>query len=147
MNFPVAKGKGSSSQERWHSIQIFLSWMNLSPLGKGEAVMPSLMIVGGDHLGKITKKLQYEGIKEIIHVSGRKARMSQKEIPSHVNLVLVLTDFINHEFSAAIKKKANKQNIPIYFSKRSWCSIYAVLEKTKILNNHTKHKKEAFILT
>ncbi|WP_062235900.1 DUF2325 domain-containing protein [Fictibacillus sp. FJAT-27399] len=105
--------------------------------------MSSLLIVGGDHLGKITKKLEHQDIREIIHVSGRKARMSQKEIPSHVNLVLVLTDFINHEFSAAIKKKANKQSVPIYFSKRSWCSIYAVLEKSELLSNRTKRKKIA----
>lgn len=104
--------------------------------------MSSLLIVGGDHLGNISKKLENAGVKEIIHVSGRKARMSQKEIPSHVNLVLVLTDFINHEFSAAIKKKASKQSIPICFSKRSWCSIYATLEKTELLKKTPYLKKE-----
>lgn len=66
--------------------------------------------------------------------------MSQKEIPSHVNLVLVLTDYINHEFSTAIKKKANKQAIPVCYSKRSWCSIHQSLEKAIFLNIKTRLK-------
>ncbi|MDM5337177.1 DUF2325 domain-containing protein [Fictibacillus enclensis] len=103
--------------------------------------MSALLIVGGDHLGKIKKRLEHEGVEEIIHVSGRKARMSQKEIPNHVDLVLVLTDYINHEFSTAIKKKANKQAIPVCYSKRSWCSIHESLEKADLL----KHKKKTKI--
>ena len=94
--------------------------------------MESLLIVGGDRLGNITKKLEQEGIKEVIHLTGRNTQMTQREIPSKVDLILVLTDFINHNLSTAIKRKAQKRDIPIYFSKRSWSSIYAELKKTSI---------------
>ncbi|WP_147532855.1 DUF2325 domain-containing protein [Bacillus marasmi] len=90
--------------------------------------MKSLLIIGGDHLGKITQKLESEGFKEVIHINGRKTQMVRKDIPSHVNLILVLTDFINHNLSTAIKRKAQEKGIPIRFSKRSWSSIYGEIQ-------------------
>jgi hypothetical protein len=90
--------------------------------------MKSLLIIGGDHLGKITKKLDEAGFKEVTHISGRKTQMVRKVIPKKVDLILVLTDFINHNLSGAIKREANEQGVPIYFAKRSWCSIYEKLQ-------------------
>ncbi|MGE7759094.1 DUF2325 domain-containing protein [Peribacillus sp. NPDC097895] len=92
--------------------------------------MQSLLVVGGDKLGNITKKLEQEGYKEVIHLNGRNTRMTRKEIPRKIDLILVLTDYINHNLSIVIKRKAQKQEIPIRFSKRSWCSIYTELKKT-----------------
>ncbi|MDT8862702.1 DUF2325 domain-containing protein [Alkalihalobacillus sp. MEB130] len=91
--------------------------------------MSSLLIVGADRLGSIPKKLEELGFNEIIHVSGRKVQMVKKEIPSHVDLVLVLTDFINHNLTGVLKKKATEQEIPICYAKRSWCSIYQAIGK------------------
>ncbi|OLS35521.1 dihydroorotate dehydrogenase [Alkalihalophilus pseudofirmus] len=86
--------------------------------------MSSLLIVGADRLGSIPQKLEGLGFKQITHVDGRKAQMVKKEIPSHIDLILVLTDFINHNLTSVLKKKAAEQNIPICYAKRSWCSIY-----------------------
>ena len=91
--------------------------------------MQSLLVVGGDKIGNITKKLEQEGFKEVIHLDGRNTQMTRREIPRKVDLILVLTDHINHNLSIAIKRKAQKQEIPIRFSKRSWCSIYVELKK------------------
>ncbi|KHF39078.1 DUF2325 domain-containing protein [Halalkalibacter okhensis] len=91
--------------------------------------MSSLLIVGADRLGSIPKKLEEIGFSEIIHVSGRKVQMVKREIPSHVDLVLVLTDFINHNLTGVLKKKATEQDIPICYAKRSWCSIYQAIGK------------------
>ncbi|KMK76918.1 DUF2325 domain-containing protein [Alkalihalobacillus pseudalcaliphilus] len=91
--------------------------------------MASLLIVGGDKLGNIPKKLEDIGFGEIIHFSGRKTQTVKKEIPCHVELVLVLTDFINHNLTSALKKRAAEQNIPICYAKRSWCSIYQAIGK------------------
>lgn len=92
--------------------------------------MKSLLIIGGDNLGKITKKLEGEGFKEVIHLNGRKKKMVHLDIPKKVDLILVLTDFINHNLLGVIKRKAHDQGIPICYSKRSWCSIYAELKNT-----------------
>ncbi|WP_332697998.1 DUF2325 domain-containing protein [Halalkalibacter lacteus] len=91
--------------------------------------MSSLLIVGADRLGSIPKKLEEYGFDEIIHVSGRKVQMVKKEIPTHIDLVLVLTDFINHNLTGVLKKKATEQAIPICYAKRSWCSIYQAIGK------------------
>lgn len=90
--------------------------------------MKSLLIIGGDHLGKIKQKLEGEGFNEVIHINGRKTQMVRKGIPSHVDLILVLTDFINHNLSGAIKRKAQEKGIPIRFSKRSWSAIYEEIQ-------------------
>jgi hypothetical protein len=94
--------------------------------------MESLLIIGGDHLGQITKKLEGEGFKEVIHLNGRKKQMIRKEIPRKVDLILVLTDFINHNLSGVIKRQAQEQGIPICFSKRSWSFIHKEIQKRKI---------------
>lgn len=89
--------------------------------------MSSLLVYGGDKLGAIPNHLKNMGFKEIIHIDGRKVQMVKREIPDRVDLVLVLTDFINHNLAKKIKLNANKKNIPICYSKRSWCSIYESL--------------------
>lgn len=91
--------------------------------------MSSLLIVGADHLGKIPSKLEGIGFKEIIHISGRKVQQVKKEIPNHIDLILVLTDYVNHNLSSVLKKKANEQSVPICYAKRSWCSIYQAIGK------------------
>ena len=94
--------------------------------------MSSMLVIGGDRIGNISRKLADEGFNEVIHVNGRKKRMVQKIIPRKVDLVLVLTDFINHNHSKVIKRMAQEQGVPICFSKQSWCSIYEELEKSRI---------------
>ncbi|WP_026675756.1 DUF2325 domain-containing protein [Alkalihalobacterium bogoriense] len=94
--------------------------------------MSSLLIVGADHLGKIPSKLEGIGFREVLHISGRKVQQVKKEIPTHVDLVLVLTDYINHNLSTVLKKRANEQGIPICYAKRSWCSIYQAIGKCQM---------------
>ncbi|WP_227939777.1 DUF2325 domain-containing protein [Alkalihalobacillus deserti] len=91
--------------------------------------MSSLLIVGADRLGSIPKKLEGLGFNEIIHMDGRKVQMVKKEIPSHIDLILVLTDFINHNLTAVLKRRAMEQAIPVCYAKRSWCSIYQAIGK------------------
>ncbi|MBP3953318.1 DUF2325 domain-containing protein [Bacillus suaedae] len=89
--------------------------------------MSSLMIVGADRLGSIPKRLEEMGFDEIIHLTGRKVQMVKRDIPAHIDLILVLTDFINHNLTSVLKKKASEQEIPICYAKRSWCSIYQAI--------------------
>ncbi|WP_100374530.1 DUF2325 domain-containing protein [Bacillus sp. FJAT-45037] len=94
--------------------------------------MSSLLIVGADKLGSIPQKLEKLGFDKIIHLNGRKAQMVKRDIPTHVDLVLVLTDFINHNLTSVLKKKAAEQNIPICYAKRSWCSIYESVGRCQV---------------
>ena len=97
--------------------------------------MQSVLVVGGDKLGNITKKLEYEGFKQVIHLNGRKVQMTRRDIPSKVDLILVLTDYINHNLSTTIKRKAQEREIPVCYSKRSWCSISRELRKTPLMHS------------
>lgn len=89
--------------------------------------MSSLLIVGADHLGSIPKKLKGLGFKRITHLNGRKVQMVKRDIPSDTDLILVLTDYINHNLISVLKKKASEQDVPICYAKRSWCSIYQAM--------------------
>ncbi|WP_096187826.1 DUF2325 domain-containing protein [Evansella halocellulosilytica] len=89
--------------------------------------MSSIMIVGGDKLGAIPDHLTHLGFETYIHISGRKTKMITKSIPPNVDIILVLTDYINHNLAKKMKKKAQQQSIPICFSRRSWCAIYQTL--------------------
>ncbi|QOY36106.1 DUF2325 domain-containing protein [Anaerobacillus isosaccharinicus] len=95
--------------------------------------MRSLLIVGADHLGTIPQKLIELGFSEVTHLCGRKVQMVKREIPENVDSILVLTDFINHNLAKALKKKAQDQSVPVYYAKRSWCSIYQALSKCELL--------------
>jgi hypothetical protein len=94
--------------------------------------MSSLLVVGADHLGTITDKLISSGFNEIIHLDGRKVNMVKRDIPEHIDMILVMTDYINHNLAKVIKQKAKNQEKPIYFVKRSWSSIHPVIQKMKM---------------
>jgi len=89
----------------------------------------SLLIVGADDLGIILKKLSSAGFHEVFHIDGRKEKTVKAGIPKNIDMILVLTDFVNHNLSTVIKQKAKSQSIPIFFAKRSWTSIYQTLIK------------------
>lgn len=89
--------------------------------------MNSLLIVGADKLGAIPDRLSELGFSDIMHISGRKVKMVHREIPENIDLVLVLTDFINHNVSSKLKERAKEKAIPVCYAKRSWCSIYKAL--------------------
>nr|WP_295970858.1 DUF2325 domain-containing protein [uncultured Bacillus sp.] len=90
--------------------------------------MNSLLIIGADHLGVIPEKLTSVGFKKILHMSGRKVQMVKRDIPENISCILILTDYVNHNLTSVIKKRAKNQSIPIFYAKRSWSSIYNVLK-------------------
>ncbi|WP_078544505.1 DUF2325 domain-containing protein [Litchfieldia alkalitelluris] len=94
--------------------------------------MKSLLVVGADHLGNITEKLINSGFQEIIHLDGRKVNMVKREIPENIDIIFVMTDYINHNLAKVIKQRAKEQAKPIYFVKRSWSSIHKVVSTLEI---------------
>ena len=91
--------------------------------------MGTIMIVGADHLGNIEEKLYNLGYHNIIHIKGRKDLDVKKKMPKDIKMVLVLTDYINHNLAKKIKEEAKEYSLPIIFSKRSWSNIYTSLTK------------------
>ncbi len=78
--------------------------------------MNSLLIIGADHLGVIPDKLTSVGFKKILHMNGRKVQMVKRDIPENINCILILTDYVNHNLTAVVKKRAKSQCIPVSFT-------------------------------
>ncbi|CAG9622411.1 DUF2325 domain-containing protein [Sutcliffiella rhizosphaerae] len=94
--------------------------------------MTSLMVVGADHLGNIQDKLKTKGFENVLHIDGRKVQVVKRAIPDHVDIILVLTDYINHNLAKVIKQRAKESNKPVYFCKRSWSSIQQIIGEFKL---------------
>jgi len=92
----------------------------------------SIFIVGADHLGNIDKKLTHLGFSKIIHTSGRKKKHYKLDLPDATDYVLVFTDYVCHNISKEIKKKAKNKGIPVLFCKRSWSHIQQELQRNNL---------------
>ncbi|AIG28205.1 DUF2325 domain-containing protein [Brevibacillus sp. 7WMA2] len=88
----------------------------------------SILIIGGDRLGNILQILEEVGYKKIHHITGRKSSETSLKIPSDVKMILVLTDFVNHNLAKKIKSKAKDKQVPICFCKRSCSAVSQVLQ-------------------
>jgi len=88
----------------------------------------SIMIVGADHLGSIADNLQSLGYDEIFHIKGRKTTDIKVKLNKEIKLILVLTDYINHNLARKIKERAKEYAVPVVYSKRSWSNIHANLQ-------------------
>lgn len=94
----------------------------------------SIVVFGGDCLGGIEKNLYAWGVKNLVHISGRKPFDRNKStLPKTTDFVLVLTDFINHNTAKTAKILAKEQAVPIIYAKRSWCSIKNQLKTERII--------------
>lgn len=93
----------------------------------------SVLVIGGDTLGGIEKNLYALGVKELVHISGRKAMNKRKiNVPPQTAFILVLTDFINHLTAQAVKNTAKTNAVPIVFAKRSWRSVEDKLRASEV---------------
>lgn len=89
----------------------------------------SVFIIGGDRLGCITENLKQYGVTEIKHITGRKKGHTLIDLPDHMDLILVLTDFVSHCLAVKIKQDACKKGKKVLFARRSWSHIAKVLEQ------------------
>lgn len=85
------------------------------------------LIVGGDKLGNIPKVLSENGINDYIHWTGRKKGFRNKKIPTNIDMIIVLYDYIEHNLTKLIKEQSRSLNIPCVFSKRACTDLQAKL--------------------
>lgn len=81
----------------------------------------TVLIVGGDRLGTIPKKLEGEGFTEVIHWRGRQKGKANftKPVPERVDRIIVFCDFVKHDLAKHVKREAKCKGIPIAFCRRS----------------------------
>ena len=82
----------------------------------------SLLILGGDRINPIVSMLQELGVNDIIHWTARNqknGRKKQKKIPTKVDMVLMLTNFLNHNAMIHYRAEAKSKDLPIVYSTRN----------------------------
>jgi hypothetical protein len=89
------------------------------------------LIVGADRLGNIPDVLKANGIDHYTHISGRKKGMRNLSVPSNVEIVIFLTDFIEHPTLKNMKAQVKELNIPCIYSKRSVTDLQLKLDQCK----------------
>lgn len=89
----------------------------------------SILVIGGDHLGRIPDFLQERGFTDIRHITGRKSNSIGNLFLSGADMVLVLTDYVGTDLSRTIKKESKKKDVKVIFSRRSWSAISRELDR------------------
>jgi len=82
----------------------------------------SILILGGDKIDPIRKTLMELGITDIIHWTARNqknGRKKDKVIPLKVNMVLMLTNFLNHNAMKHYRSEAKSKDLPIVYATRN----------------------------
>lgn len=94
----------------------------------------SILVVGADHLGDIAANLKNMGFHSLTHLKGRKnIHKRNLQIPEGTDLVLVITDYVDHNIARSIRNKAKSLSIPVVFSKRSWAYLSQKLKMVREL--------------
>ncbi|HEX7954286.1 MAG TPA: DUF2325 domain-containing protein [Burkholderiales bacterium] len=79
------------------------------------------VLVGADHLGHIPESLAAFGIRIRRHVTGRASahQRSAPSLPCDTQLLILFTDFLNHNAMKNYRKQAQIQGIPVIACRRS----------------------------
>ena len=99
----------------------------------------SVLIVGGDNIEIINCNLCKNGYCVAKHITGRKPRDTRVAIPKNIDLILVLTEYINHAVSIHIKKESKRLGIKTVYSKRSWAYV-----ESSLINNHNQSTRQQY---
>ncbi len=89
----------------------------------------SVLIIGGDKIDSIASVLESFSFDKIVHWDARNPSVVRKEIPSDVKLVIMLTNFLNHNAMNKFKNEAKRKAIQFICAKRSESSVFCELCK------------------
>ncbi|HKQ26671.1 MAG TPA: DUF2325 domain-containing protein [Burkholderiales bacterium] len=87
------------------------------------------VVVGADRLGNIPDSLADLGIHIERHITGRASahQRSLAALPKDTQLLILLTDFLNHNAMKSYRNQAQMQGIPVIACRRSSsCLMQAV---------------------
>lgn len=95
----------------------------------------SLLILGGDKIKPIREVLADLGVDNIIHWTARnqkRGRKKDKVIPISVDMVLMLTNFLNHNSMKHYRAEAKAKGLPVVYATRNTGCVKS--EFLKVLN-------------
>lgn len=77
------------------------------------------LVIGGDRIEAISRDLQVHGLTDVEHWSGRKPADARRTIPASIDLVVVVTDQLNHSMLYNATLRATRLDLPIIYTRRS----------------------------
>lgn len=91
-------------------------------------------VVGADRLGNIPDVLGQHGIEILRHISGRDAADQRRvtTLPSGTQLLILFTDFLNHNAMRGFRQAANDQGVPVVACRRSVSCLVEALKRYAI---------------
>ncbi len=89
----------------------------------------SVLVIGGDKIDSISSVLQSFAFDKIVHWDARNPSVVRKEIPSDTRLIIMLTNFLNHNAMNKFKNEAKRKAIQFICAKRSESSVFCELCK------------------
>lgn len=91
-------------------------------------------LVGADRLGNIPDVLRERGIAILRHISGRLAADQRRvpSLPKGTQLLILFTDFLNHNAMQTFRRAAQDQGIPVLACRRSSSCLVQTLERSAI---------------
>lgn len=79
--------------------------------------MSSALVIGGDQIGSIRQVLQQQGIQQVHHWTGRKVGDAKRVIPHDTALVVMVTDWLSHNFMHKIKQDVSKRKLRVVYTR------------------------------
>lgn len=93
--------------------------------------MTTALIVGGDQIDGIKQLLSHYGVTKINHWSGRKVGDGKRVIPNDTDLIVLVTDWISHNFTHKIKQSAAKRGVRIVYTPNGPAALKSRLDRIR----------------
>ncbi|BCD61152.1 MULTISPECIES: DUF2325 domain-containing protein [unclassified Nitratiruptor] len=78
-----------------------------------------VLVIGADKVKQIKSTLFEVGATKVIHFDCRKKNFYKRKIPSDIDMVVFITDYLSHNKMEVFKKEAKKKKIPAVYAKYS----------------------------
>ncbi len=90
----------------------------------------SVLVIGGDKVKNIFEVLKDFGAISITHWDARKkTSVTKKDIPKNIDIVVMLTSYLNHNAMKYFKIQAKKRALPFVCVKSNAICVYSEFEK------------------
>ena len=96
----------------------------------------SILVIGGDKITRLQSLLASLGATKTSHWDSRNKSTTHKQLPQKTDMLIMLTDFLNHNAMHDFKRQAKKCAIPFICVKGlSGCSACQITHMVESIRN------------
>ena len=101
----------------------------------------SILIIGGDKIGKLETLVRSLGATKTVHWDSRSKSVTNKQIPVGTDGIIMLIDFLRHNSMTYFKGAAKKEDIPVMYVRRGTRSVATKFVKLTELSHERWREK------